>query len=81
MFKYWKLKVVNYLSNEDDNLTKDVFEWAGSRKEAITQRDYDEKVNEEDCSEDGDHMRFSRILYKLLVAKTCDKANRLVQNG
>ena len=26
-------------------------------------------------------MRFSRILYKFLVAKTCDKANRLVQNG
>ena len=26
-------------------------------------------------------MKFSRILYKFLVAKTCDKASRLVQNG
>ena len=59
-------------------MVSDALEWAGNQKEVITQGDYDEKANEEDWAEDNDYVKCSRILFKFLMAKTADKANRLV---
>ena len=36
MFKDWKLKVSNYLSSDDDDMTNEILEWAGNQKETIT---------------------------------------------
>ena len=81
MFNDWKLKVSNYLSRFDDDMTNEILEWAGNQKETITPSDYNVKATAEVWDFEDEHMRFSRILYKFLEAKTCDKANRLVQNG
>ena len=53
--------------------------WAGNQKESTTPDDYDEKAKEEDWAEDDDRLKFSRFLFKSLMAKASDKANRLVQ--
>jgi hypothetical protein len=39
------------------------------------------KAAEEDWDEDDEHHKFSRMLYKFLMLKTTDKANRIIQNG
>jgi hypothetical protein len=28
-FKHWRLKVANYMSNDEDDMTMDILEWAG----------------------------------------------------
>ena len=80
-FKHWRLKVANYLSNDEDDMAMEILDWAGKEKEEIKKATYDDKAAEDDWDEDGHHHKFSRMLYKFLMLKTTDKANRIVQNG
>ena len=47
MFKDWKLKVSNYLSSDDDDMTNEILEWAGNQKETINHSDYNVKATAE----------------------------------
>jgi hypothetical protein len=80
-FKHWRLKVANYLSNDDDDMAMEILDWASKQKEEIKKNTYDEKAAEDDWDEDDGHHKFARLLYKILMLKTTDKAIRIVQNG
>ena len=82
-FKAWKLKIVNYLSLDDNDRTEQILDWAGKLKDKITDDIFDDKSIDEkwDPDEIQDHKKFSKLLYRFLMAKTTDTANRIVQNG
>ena len=82
-FKAWKLKVVNYLSLGENNHIEEILEWAGKLKDKISTEIYYAEADEEDWDPDNHmtHHKFSKLLYRFLMAKTTDAANRIVQNG
>lgn len=82
-FKAWKVKVINYLSLDNDDNIEKMMEWAGKLKEKITDEQFDEMAAQEFWDPDGDseHKKFSKVLYRFLMAKTTDTANRIIQNG
>ena len=71
-FKVWRLKVANYLSNDEDDMATEILDWAGKMKEEIKKEQYNDKAAEEEWDEDEEHSKFSRLLYKFLMAKTTD---------
>ena len=82
-FKAWKLKVVNYLSLDENNHIEEILECAGKLKDKISTEIYNAEADEEDWDPDNHvtHHKFSKQLYRFLMAKTTDAANRIVQNG
>ena len=50
-FKHWRLKVANYLSNDEDEMAMEILDWAGKEKEEIKKDTYDQKAAEDDWDE------------------------------
>ena len=83
VFKASKPKVVNYLSLDENNRVEEILEWASKLKDKISTEIYNAEAHEEDWDPDNNmtHRKFSNQLYRFLMAKTTDAANRIVQNG
>ena len=80
-FRTWRIKVANYLSNDDDDMVEELLDWAGKHKEQITKNEFDAKAADEGWDDNQEHTKFSKVLHKFLLAKTGENANRVVQNG
>ena len=80
-FRTWRIKVAKYLSNNDDDMVEELLDWAGKHKEQITKNEFDAKAADEGWDDNQEHAKFSKVLYRFLLAKTCENAKRLVQNG
>ena len=80
-FKTWRIKVANYLSNDDDDMVEELLDWAGKHKEQITKNEFDAEAADDGWDDNQEHAKFSKVLYRFLLAKTCENAKRLVQNG
>ena len=80
-FRTWQIKVANYLSNDDNDMVEELLDWAGKHKEEITKNEFDAKATDEGWDDNQEHTKFSKVLYRFLLAKTGENANRVVQNG
>ena len=79
-FRTWRIKVANYLSNDDD-MVEELLDCGGMHKEQITKNEFDAKAADEGWDDNQENAKFSKVMYRFLLAKTCENANRLVQNG
>ena len=80
-FRTWRIKVANYLSDDDDDMVEELLDWGGKHKEQITKNEFDAKAADEGWDDNQEHAKFSKVLYRFLLAKTCENANWLVRNG